>query len=244
MVKNISVVLPARNEADNLIRLVPRLLEKYDKHILEIIVVNDCSTDQTEFILEKLTSKYKKVKSIERKSNHGVGLAIREGLKHLSPQCHYVLLMDCDFLANIPDVAKFLGKINSYDGLVGSRFLRKDSLTNYPFIKFVANRSYHLLAKMFLKIPQSDLTNNFKLYKKSLIDLIYPWLVSKDFSINVEIGFYPVLLNAMIGEVAVRWQERNKNMGVSKFKIFRVGPSYAYIFFRLMLLSLFLRLKN
>ncbi len=146
--------------------------------------------------------------------------------------------MDCDFIANVNDIKHFLREIKKYPGITGSRFIRKDSLENYPKLKLIANRSFHLLGKYLLNISNSDLTNNFKLYKRELLDIIKPYLISQDFAINAEIGFYPVLFGINIGQVPVFWKERSKQMGLSKFKILKVAPSYLGIFLRLLMMKL------
>lgn len=238
MIRNISVILPAKNEAANLANIIPAILEKYDKYILEVIIVDDCSTDKTLSIIRLIQVKYPKVKLTRRRGVSGVGLAIKEGILNIAKDCEYVLFMDCDFIVNVPDVANFIQEIDSYDGVVGSRFIKKDSLKNYPKVKLMANRSYHFLAKILLGVKQSDLTNNFKLYRRELVNKIFPLLSSRDFAINAEMGFYPLLLGASIGQVPVSWQERTKHMGLSKFKILQVGPSYAYIFLKLIWMKL------
>ena len=63
----ISLILPARNEEDNLKIIVPKILNQYNKDIFEIIIVNDGSVDHTKEVSEGLSKKYKKVKVINRK---------------------------------------------------------------------------------------------------------------------------------------------------------------------------------
>lgn len=237
MITNLSIIIPARNEADNLPKLISQILQKYDTHLLEIIVVNDCSIDDSEKVIKELQKKSPKIRMVKRKDHPGVGLAIREGIKNISSKSKYVLFMDCDFLVNVPDILKLIQKVSLYDGVVGARFLEKNSLENYPFPKLFANRSYHFIAKTLLGINHTDLTNNFKLYNRKLVENISPLLSSRDFAINAELGYYPLLLGASIGQVPVRWQERKKNMGLSKFKILKVGPSYAKVLLKLILMK-------
>lgn len=237
MLANLSIIIPAKNEEDNLPKLIPSLFKRYDKYILEIIVVNDNSSDNSKNLLRSLMKRYPKLKAVNRNTKSGVGYAIKIGIKNLSPKSKYVLFMDCDFIINIPDIEKLIKSISHYDGVVGSRFLEKNSLTHYPLLKHIANRSYQILSQIILRIPHSDLTNNFKLYKKYLVDKIYPLLTASDFAINAELGFYPVLLGEKIGQVPVHWQERGKQMGLSKFKIFRVGPSYFKVFLKMLLMK-------
>ncbi len=234
MIENISIILPARNEAINLKSIIPALLQKYDKNILEIIVINDCSSDDTNTVVDYLQKKHSKLHIYHRHQKPGVGLAVKYGIDKISQQAKYVLFMDSDFLINISDIAKFLGNFDGLDGIVGSRFMNKESLEHYPLYKYIANRAYQWLAKIFLGVKHSDLTNNFKLYKKSLVMKIYPHLTASDFAFNAQLGFYPVLMGAKIGQVPVRWRERTKQMGISKFKILKVGPSYAKVLLQLL----------
>lgn len=239
MIKNLSVILPANNEENNLRILIPELMKMYGRSILEIIVVNDNSTDDTGKAVTSLKGRYPAVKLINRTSRPGVGHAIRTGISHLSGKSRYVLLMDCDFLANTKDILLMMKYIKNSDGVVGSRFLVKNSLINYPLVKKIANRTYHLLAHLILGIPHRDLTNNFKMYKRELIDLVHPYLKSGNFAVNAELGYFPLLLRASIQEVPVIWSERTKQMGLSKFKILRVGPSYGKVLLRLIKVKYF-----
>jgi glycosyltransferase involved in cell wall biosynthesis len=95
--KGISVVICARNEANNLERFLPLILEQnYPK--FEVVVVNDCSTDHTEELLSELKVKYDKLRytniPLNEKFAHGKKLALTIGLK--SAQYDHVLLTDAD----------------------------------------------------------------------------------------------------------------------------------------------------
>lgn len=235
MIRNISVIIPARNEETNIEKILSGIFKRYGNQILEVIVVDDCSADKTPELIRLLQKKYLKIRYIRRESNPGVGRAVKEGLKNISPNSNYVLFMDCDFIVNLPDIGKFIKKINGFDAVIGSRFINKKSLKQYPLLKLIANRTYHWLGKILLGVNHSDLTNNFKLYSIGLVRKIDPYLTASDFSINAQIGFYPVLLKAKIIQIPVLWHERSKSMGLSKFKILKVGPSYARVFFDLIL---------
>ena len=95
--KGISVVICARNEADNLERFLPLILEQnYPK--FEVVVVNDCSTDRTEELLSEMKIRSDKLRftniPLNEKFAHGKKLALTVGLK--SAQYDHVLLTDAD----------------------------------------------------------------------------------------------------------------------------------------------------
>ncbi len=221
---NTVVILPARNEEQVIGKMVKMTLAVYPDYIKKIIVVNDGSTDETKKIVEAIARQDKRVKLINRRPPHGVGLAIREGLKHVSAEFDYVFTLDADFIRNISDLEEFFHKIPNYDGLIGSRYMEKNSLIRYPALKRVFNRLFHAIAKYLFNIRHTDLTNNFKLYKREVFQSIH--LQADDYAINAETGLYPILLGYNIGELPVTWYARSRNMGHSKFHLLSVAPGY------------------
>jgi len=95
--KPVSIIVCAKNEADNLKRFLPKLLEQ-DYPDFEVIVVNDCSTDETEMLLSELTSRYEQLRFTSIPSNekflHGKKLAVTIGIK--AAKHDFVLLTDAD----------------------------------------------------------------------------------------------------------------------------------------------------
>lgn len=232
----LSIVIPAHNEENNLPKLVKAFFKKYPTEILEILIVNDGSTDKTKEVCKKLKKTFKKIRVINRKPPNGVGLAIREGVRSVNKKCTHVLTLDADFIENVKDIKRFFKIIDNYDGLVGSRYLLPDSLVRYPYIKRVANRGFHTLCLILLGINQKDLTNNFKFYKKEIFEAIP--LSSKNFSINAETGIYPIIYGYKIGEVPVKWIGRTASMGLSKFKLVEVGPDYIKVLSKAFLMKI------
>src|SRR3989344_2514271 len=228
----ISFVIPAHNERANIANMLRLLVKNFSKVTGEIIIVNDCSTDQSEKLLNDLKRKYKRLKVINRKYNGGVGNAIREGLRNISPKSDYVFLLDCDFIENTRDIKKMISSVSNADGLLGSRYLKKGSLVNYPLAKKIANRGFHFLMNTLLDISYKDVTNNFKLYKKEVILKIAPYLISEGFSVNAETGIYPILMKYKIKEIPVSWIGRTADMGNSNFKILKAGPGYFKVLLR------------
>ncbi len=93
----VSIIICAKNEVDNLKRFLPKLLEQ-DYPDFEVIVVNDCSTDETEMLLSELSSRYKQLRFTTIPSNekflHGKKLAVTIGIK--AAKHDFVLLTDAD----------------------------------------------------------------------------------------------------------------------------------------------------
>lgn len=106
----ISVVICARNEHDNLSKFLPKILEQ-DYPDFEVIVVNDCSEDDTEMLLGEMESKYKHLKHTtiepDRKFLHGKKLALTVGMK--GAKNNQLVFTDADCY---PTSKKWLSSLN------------------------------------------------------------------------------------------------------------------------------------
>lgn len=225
----ISIVIPAHNEENNLQKIIPALIRELDQYIYEIIAVNDGSTDHTKDVGKRLMRRYKKLRMVNRVPPCGVGRALRDGYKAVSKKSKWILSMDCDFLENIQEIPRLIEKAKEgYDGVIGSRYIDMGRLVNYPLIKKLANRTYHLFVRGIFRIRQRDLTNNFKLYRREIFENIP--LSANDFAINAETGLYPLLMGYRIAEAPVSWVQRYFDK--SDFKVFKLAPSYLKVAFR------------
>lgn len=227
--ENVSVVLIAHNEEAVIGRMVEGVLSSYRDKIMEIIVVDDSSTDRTSAIVEAIAARDKKVRLVKKGAPSGVGYAIKTGFASVGAGAEYVLTMDSDFLDSIGEIGRLFDKIDSgqYDGVIGSRFTKGGRIENYPLPKRFMNRTFHIIVRILFGIKQKDLTNNFKLYKTKIIREL-PWR-SNDFAINAETGIFPILAGYNIAEAPVSWIGRKEDMGKSKFRLFKVGAGYVKV---------------
>ena len=147
-----------------------------------------------------------------------------------------MLTMDCDFQLLLPEIADLFDEVvKGCDVVVGSRFSRHSVLLNYPFGKIVANRGFHLLARVLFRRRFRDLTNNLKLLRREVVEelhLLEPW-----FAVNAETGLQPLLMGYHVKEVPISWINRTPDMGVSSFRLAQVGWGYWRVLGRLWLRS-------
>jgi hypothetical protein len=145
-----------------------------------------------------------------------------------------VLSLDCDFQHLLPEVRDlFDGIAEGYDVAVGSRFSRHSVLLNYPLVKIVANRAFHIFARLVLMAGFRDLTNNLKLMRQQVVRNLL--LRENGFAINAETGLQPLLMGYRVKEVPISWIGRGVDMGVSSFRVLRVGGGYWRVLYRLWL---------
>lgn len=219
----VSVVVPCHNEQMNLVPLVSRLVELYGDYLHEIVLVDDNSRDQTQAVITELADKYPFITPVFRKPPNGVGRAIQDGYRAATGK--YILSMDCDFQQLLPELRDmFDAAAKGADVVIGSRFSRYSVLLNYPFQKIVANRAFHMLARVMLNTKFRDVTNNLKLFKREVVEQMD--LTQPGFSINAETGLLPILNGHKVVEVPMSWINRTAEMGVSSFKLAQVGGGY------------------
>src|SRR6266404_2105042 len=219
----VSFVIPCHNEEMNIRPLVDGILGLYEDCVHEIIFVNDGSTDGTAEAIAKLAAREQRVKALHRSPPNGVGRAIAQGLSQASGR--YVLTMDCDFQHLLPEFRDLFDcAVEDYDVIVGSRFSRHSVLLNYPFFKIVANRGFHLLARLLLLRNFRDLTNNLKLMRRHVVTNLR--LRQPGFAVNAETGLQPLILGYRVKEVPISWINRFAGMGASSFRLVRVGGGY------------------
>jgi glycosyltransferase involved in cell wall biosynthesis len=212
--------------------LVRRLIELFGCYIHEIVLVNDNSTDKTGAVIDELAREDNRIKPLHRAPPNGVGRAMVDGLRAATGK--YVLSLDCDFQHLLPEIRDLFDGIGEgHDVAVGSRFSRHSVLLNYPWMKIVANRTFHLIARMALSAGFRDLTNNLKLMRREVVnDLL---LREPGFAVNAETGLQPLLIGYRVKEVPISWIGRGFDMGQSSFRILRVGGGYCRVLYRLWL---------
>src|SRR5262249_11177478 len=106
-------------------------------------------------------------------------------------------------------------------------FSRHSVLLNYPFRKIVANRSFHVLAQLVLLRRFRDLTNNLKLMRREIAAQLL--FTQAGFAVNAETGLQPILMGYEAKEVPISWINRTPAMGMSSFRLARVGGGYAQV---------------
>jgi glycosyltransferase involved in cell wall biosynthesis len=227
---NVSFVIPCHNEEMNVAPLVKNLIDFYGRYVLEILIVDDNSTDRTVEVTEDLAKEYKCVHLIKRSPPNGVGRALRDGLKEAKGE--YITIMDSDFQHIIPEIRDLFDVIaDGADVAVGSRFSRESVLVNYAFTKILANRAFHVVANILLGRRFRDISNNLKIFRHDVAKMLV--IESNDFAANVETGLKPILLGYRVVEVPISWVNRSIDMGFSTFQIFKTGPNYWKILLRL-----------
>jgi len=204
-----------------------QILKDYD---LEILFVNDGSSDNTLSEMQKHQSQLKTLQIISYDKNKGVGGAIREGWKNSKGELVMTVPGELAFpLEEIPIMLK--EKNNAVDVLIASYNHPQSKTVNVPAKRLWLSRGAVFLYKIvfFLrfgkKIPLYTVSSGFRLYTRTVIETIH--FKAFDFLANSEIMIRTLIAGFRVKEhvTTLRWRQEEQG-STSKMRIFRTIRSH------------------
>ncbi len=166
---DLTVLVPAYNEEATILEILERVGEqKIDGVNIEVLVVDDGSTDATVELLEQNPSLYTKL--IKRPLNGGKGAAIKAGLREATGD--YVLFQDADLEYEPAEYEKLLMpvlKLNA-DIVMGSRLVASPCTRVSYFWHKLGNRLITLVFNVLNNTTFTDVYSCYLLYRRKLID--------------------------------------------------------------------------
>lgn len=195
----ILVLIPAYNEQDN-IESVIKLL-RYHTPNLDILVVNDCSTDQTDKKLKQLN-----VPHITHTINLNYGGALQTGFKYaVKHEYDYVIQFDGDGQHLASEIPKLLALMTENDIVIGSRYLNANEYKQ-TFARKVGTKIFSFVVRAITGEKLTDPTSGFQLLNKKVFSR-YAQNFPQDFpDANLLVMMH--LAGYKIKEVPVKMQQR------------------------------------
>lgn len=199
----LSVVMPVYNEE----RLVERSIRRVRDVPLdiELVVVEDCSTDNTRAVLDRLRAEGVIDTLILQPRNQGKGAAVRRGITAATGD--FIVIQDADLEYDPRDYATLLGPIldGAADAVFGSRFLGGPHRVLY-FWHRVGNGLLTLLSNMLTDLNLTDMETCYKLVRADLMKSLH--LTSDRFGIEPELTAQLAMAQARIWEVPISYSGR------------------------------------
>jgi glycosyltransferase involved in cell wall biosynthesis len=160
----LTVVMPAYNEADSLPDLLPPTLAYCAERDWRIVLVDDGSTDLTRQVLEKFRNE-PGLTVIHHKLNRGYGGALKSGL--LSSQTLYTVTFDADGQHELEDIDQLMDVMLATDAdlVVGSRFAHQRNDWYRSLGKWVIR----VFTRLLMPVNIMDLNSGFKLYRTEIV---------------------------------------------------------------------------
>lgn len=223
----LSVVIPARNEEDNVGTTVAALCDYLDSvgiNDLEILVVDDGSTDRTYNVVMTHHERDPRIRVIKNTGRNGYGRAVNFGLNHFTGDAVVIYMADAS--DSPADVARYYHILrDEADCAFGSRFMRASKVTDYPRFKLIINRFANFIIRLMFNMRYNDTTNAFKGYRASVIEGCRPF-VSPHFNLTIEIPLKAIVRGYSYKVIPISW--RNRTKGESALKLKEQGSRYLY----------------
>jgi dolichol-phosphate mannosyltransferase len=216
-----TVVIPAYNEEEVIKKLIEDLEEKISvNQALEILVVNDGSTDHTGEILDQLSRRYKNLRVIHHQANQSLGGALRTGIHAAGGDI--IVTLDADMTHPPELMAKMVETLRNYDVCVASRFVQGGGMVNVPRYRVVISRVANTVYRFLFNSPVRDNTTGYKAYRAELLKSIE--IEEPGFAVQLEIVTKLLRKRARFKEVP--FLLTNRKLGSSKLRYLRAIPHY------------------
>ena len=207
--KCLSVVVPVFNEEKTLATIVQKLMSL--PRLLEIVVVDDCSTDGTPQILETLHSSYPELIVTRHEKNKGKTEALKTGFR--LTRGDIVIVQDADLEydpAEIPEVIAPIVEGNA-DVVFGSRFLVRKASRAVYFYHYLGNKLLTFLSNLATNINLTDVETCYKAFRGDIIRNLR--INSSGFGFEIEVTAKVAKLKCAIYEVPISYYGRTYEEG-------------------------------
>lgn len=219
---DLSIIIPALNEAENLAVLLPQVrkeLEPLDL-VFEIIIVDELANDKTRQVAETNQA------TVISPPTRGYGLALQAGFE--KAQAPYVVTMDAD-LSHPPEFLRAMWEArHTADGLIASRYI-SGGVAEMPLSRYLLSKTLNVFFSRGLDLKLKDMSSGYRMYSRRAIP--DKRIQGKDFNMLQEILVKMLLEGYQIKEIPFHYKPRK--IGSSHARVFKFGFSYIKTFSKL-----------
>tara|TARA_Y100000590_G_C15632156_1_gene981586 strand:- start:353 stop:1072 length:720 start_codon:yes stop_codon:yes gene_type:complete len=213
MNKNL-IIIPTYNEINNIELIINKIID-LDINV-DILVVDDNSPDQTYEKVKELKKDFSNLFLIINNKKSGIGKAYIKGFEYaISNNYSKVIQIDSDMSHNPNDIIKLLESSNSYDLVIGSRYINGIRIINWPLSRLALSYFANLYAKIITGLTIHDCTGGFKCIDVNVLkSLNLSNINSQGYSFQIEINYRAHIKKYKIKEIPIIFTDRT--IGKSK----------------------------
>lgn len=215
------VVVPTYNEKENLLLLLPVLVDLPKN--FDVLVVDDGSPDGSQEVVrswsEKTASQEKKVFLLAREKKQGLGRAYLAAFAWaLDRNYQAVVEMDADFSHRPQDLVRLLDEIDSYDFVIGSRYVPGGGTMNWGWLRKFISKAGSMYSRWVLGYPLRDWTGGFNAWRDTALGRMnLPEIQSNGYSFQIELKYRALKAGCRGLEVPILFEDRR--VGQSKMSL-------------------------
>ena len=211
---NSLLLIPTYNEVLNIGTLINEIRSTFPA--LQILVIDDNSSDGTAEIIKQLMVSDNKIELLSRPEKTGLGNAYRAGFAWgLDRNFEYFIEMDADHSHGVADLEKLLGQAGKYDLTIGSRWIKGGEIIGWAKHREILSRFGSGYSRILLGLKVRDCTSGFRVFSKKAIKSIdFQNIQSNGYGFQVETLYRVHEAGLSVGEVPITFVERRE--GVSK----------------------------
>jgi glycosyltransferase involved in cell wall biosynthesis len=206
----ITIIIPCYNEERTILKIIEKV-QKYNDYPLDIIIVDDCSTDKSSFIIQKIISSYPNTRNFRHEKNQGKGAAVCTGFKHSKGDI--IIIQDSDLEYDPSNYSNLIEPFLKTDADVvyGTRFKGGAYTRLHFFWHYVANKILTLTTNIVTNLNMSDMETGYKLFRAEIVKNLV--LKEKSFGIEPEITIKLAKKKYIFYEVPISYYGRSYEEG-------------------------------
>jgi glycosyltransferase involved in cell wall biosynthesis len=209
----LSILMPVYNERTVVERSISLVMaaplpENMER---ELIIVDDCSTDGTYAILERLAAAYPEIRLYRHEKNAGKGAAVRTAIG--KAEGDFSIVQDADLEYDPAEYPRLLQPLldGHADAVFGSRYMAGEQMRILPFWHSMINKGLTLVSNMFCNLNLTDMETCYKVFRTDLLKSVP--IRSNRFGFEPEITMKSAKRKFRIYEVPISYHGRTYEEG-------------------------------
>ncbi len=209
----LSILVPVYNERTVVERSLAQVLSSPLPEAMEreLVIVDDCSTDGTFTILERLAASEPRIRLVRHAVNQGKGAAVRTAIEHAEGD--FAIIQDADLEYDPSEYPRLLRPLldGHADAVFGSRYLAGEQTRVLPYWHSMINKFLTMVSNMFSNLHLTDMETCYKVFRTDLLKSIP--IRSDRFGIEPELTMKCAKRKLRVYEVPISYHGRTYEEG-------------------------------